>query len=209
MNQRILYVGLDVDDTHYHGSALSQETGEVLQFQCRPTLKGLVGQLAKLRKHCAGHTIEVAYEASYIGFTLQRDLASQGYHCDVVAPSRIPRVGGKAITTDRIDAAQLAQFYANGLLTRIELGQLSRIDAIGFDRFTSHPRTPGRGHHITMIPLADEIALEGIADVGGFIGDLDGVTGKVLAQFRELTHQPFQGRSTLKMQNFTGCLRQR
>ena len=97
MNQRILYVGLDVDDTHYHGSALSQETGEVLQFQCRPTLKGLVGQLAKLRKHCAGHTIEVAYEASYIGFTLQRDLASQGYHCDVVAPSRIPRVGGKAI----------------------------------------------------------------------------------------------------------------
>ena len=34
MNQSILYVGLDVDDTQYHGSALSQATGEVLHFQC-------------------------------------------------------------------------------------------------------------------------------------------------------------------------------
>ncbi len=121
MHQRVLYVGLDVDDTHYHGSALSQETGEVLHFQCRPTLKGLVGQLTKLCKHFAGHTVQVAYEASYIGYTLQRDLVSQGYHCDVVAPSSIPRVGGNAIKTDRIDAAQLAQFYANGLLTLVHV----------------------------------------------------------------------------------------
>ena len=90
MKPRILYVGLDVDDTHYHGSALSQDTGEVLRFQCRPTLKGLVSELAKLRKHFSRHTIRVAYEASYIGYTLQRDLVDQGYHCDVVAPSSIP-----------------------------------------------------------------------------------------------------------------------
>lgn len=121
MKQRILYVGLDVDDTQYHGSALSQETGEVLDFRCRPTLKGLVGQLAKLRQHFAGHTLQVAYEASYMGYTLQRDLASQGYHCDVVAPSSIPRVGGRAIKTDRLDAAQLAQFYAGGLLTLVHV----------------------------------------------------------------------------------------
>ena len=84
MKQRILYVGLDVDDTQYHGSALSQETGEVLNFRCRPTLKGLVRELDKLCTHFAGHTVHVAYEASYIGYSLQRDLAGQGYHCDVV-----------------------------------------------------------------------------------------------------------------------------
>jgi transposase len=121
MKQRVLYVGLDVDDTQYHGAALSQETGEILQFQCRPTLKGLVSQLAKLRQHFPEHTIHVAYEASYLGYTLQRDLVSQGYHCDVVAPSSIPRVGGKAIKTDRLDAAQLAQFYASGLLTLVHV----------------------------------------------------------------------------------------
>lgn len=117
MNRKIVYVGLDVDDTHYHGSALSKETGELYSFRCRPTLKGLVGQLAKVSKHFPRHLIKVAYEASYVGFTLQRDLAQKDYHCDVVAPSSIPRQGGKPVKTDRIDAAQLAQFYANGLLT--------------------------------------------------------------------------------------------
>ena len=37
MNQNILHVGLDVDDTQYHGSAFNQETGEVIDFRCRPT----------------------------------------------------------------------------------------------------------------------------------------------------------------------------
>ena len=117
MKQKIVYIGLDVDDTQYHGSALDKESGELLSFRCRPTLKGLLGQLAKIRKHFPGHTLKLAYEASYIVFTLQRDLAEQGICCDVVAPSSIPRQGGKAVKTDRIDAAQLAQFYASAFPT--------------------------------------------------------------------------------------------
>ena len=38
----VIHVGLDVDDTQYHGSALDKDTGEVITFQCRPTL--LVGE---------------------------------------------------------------------------------------------------------------------------------------------------------------------
>jgi len=49
MNQNILHVGLDVDDTQYHGSAFNRETGEVIDFRCRPTLKGLLTQLDKLK----------------------------------------------------------------------------------------------------------------------------------------------------------------
>ena len=30
MHQNIFYVGLDVDDTQYHGSALDRHTGEVI-----------------------------------------------------------------------------------------------------------------------------------------------------------------------------------
>ena len=51
MKQTILYVGLDVDNTQYHGSAFDQHTGAGLDFQCRPTLKGLLRQLEKLRQH--------------------------------------------------------------------------------------------------------------------------------------------------------------
>jgi len=43
MKHRIVYIGLDVNDTHYHSSALNKESGELLSFRCRPTLKGLLG----------------------------------------------------------------------------------------------------------------------------------------------------------------------
>ena len=126
MKQNIIYIGLDVDDTQYHGSALNKSTGEVLDFKCRPTLKGLMGQIAKLHKVFPGSAFRICYEASYIGFTLQRDIADKGVHCDVVAPTRIPNPRGRQIKTDRIDAAQLAQFYANGLVTLVTVPDLEQ-----------------------------------------------------------------------------------
>jgi hypothetical protein len=74
MSGNVVYVGIDVDDVQYHGSALDRQTGEVLSFQCRPTLKGLIGQLDKVRKHFGGVELKLCYEASYVGFSLQRDL---------------------------------------------------------------------------------------------------------------------------------------
>ena len=121
MNTNIIHVGLDVDDTQYHGSALDKNTGEVIEFKCRPTLKGLLGQLKKLSQYFPGCSLRLCYEASYIGYTLQRDLAAKGYHCDVVAPTSIPSPRGKQVKTDRIDATQLVQFYANDLLTCVSI----------------------------------------------------------------------------------------
>ncbi len=50
MKQNIRHIGFDVDDTQYHGSALNHTTGEILDFKCRPNLKGLLGQLDKLQE---------------------------------------------------------------------------------------------------------------------------------------------------------------
>ena len=83
MIQNIVYVGIDVDDVRYHGSALDKRTGEVLLFNCRPTLKGLVGQVEKVREYFGGVQLKLCYEASYVGFSLQRDLKDQGYNCEV------------------------------------------------------------------------------------------------------------------------------
>ena len=126
MQQTIIYVGLDVDDTQYHGSALDKHTGEVIDFKCRPTLKGLLIQLEKLARHFPGCTLKLCYEASYIGFTLQRDLAEKGHGCEVVAPTSIPSPRSKQIKTDRIDASQLAHYYANGLLTVVSIPKLEQ-----------------------------------------------------------------------------------
>ena len=32
MNAKVVYVGIDVDDVHYHGSALDRRTGEALSM---------------------------------------------------------------------------------------------------------------------------------------------------------------------------------
>ncbi len=40
VNQNTIYIGIDVDDVRYHGSALNPSTGEMLDFDCRPALKG-------------------------------------------------------------------------------------------------------------------------------------------------------------------------
>ncbi len=51
MKQNIIHIGLDVDDTQYHGSAFNKDTGEVVDFKSRPTLKGLLQQLDRMARH--------------------------------------------------------------------------------------------------------------------------------------------------------------
>lgn len=117
MQKNVIHVGVDVDDKSFHGSAFFQDTGEVIEFKCRPTINGLENKLAELKRKFIGFEIKVCYEATYLGFTLQRDLVAQGYECEVIAPSSIPRVHGNQIKTDRVDATKLAQFYSAGILT--------------------------------------------------------------------------------------------
>ena len=66
MDMNVIYVGLDVDDTQYHGSALNKDTGEVITFQCRPTLAGLVKQLAKIDQAFPSSSLSLCYEASIL-----------------------------------------------------------------------------------------------------------------------------------------------
>ena len=120
MKQNIIHIGLDVDDTQYHGAAFNKQTGEVIDFKCRPTLKGLLQQLDRMAQHFSGCTIKLCYEASYIGYSLQRDLMSNDIHCDSISPGSIPSPRGKVIKADRIDAGYMAQFYANDLLTIVQ-----------------------------------------------------------------------------------------
>ena len=87
MHKKIVYVGLDVDDTQYRGAALNKPTVEFFHCKCRPTPKGLSEQLTTVGKQVPRRVLQVVYEASYIGFTLQRDLVDKGIHCEAVAPS--------------------------------------------------------------------------------------------------------------------------
>jgi transposase len=67
--------------------------------------------------------VRSCYEASGAGFVLQRVLADDGFHCEVIAPSLIPRRPGDRRKTDRLDAAMLARLYRSGHLTAVHVPQ--------------------------------------------------------------------------------------
>ncbi len=48
-----------------------------------------------------------------------REIVATGHHCEVVAPSLIPRRAGDRVKTDRRDAVKLAGLYRAGTLTSV------------------------------------------------------------------------------------------
>ena len=65
--------------------------------------------------------VRSCYEASGAGFVLQRLLADDGFSCEVIAPSLIPRKPGDHRKTDRLDAIMLARLYRSGHLTPVHV----------------------------------------------------------------------------------------
>jgi len=61
----------------------------------------------------------LVYEAGPCGYGLARQLNARGYHCEVVAPAKIPRRPGERIKTDRRDALSLASFARSAELTAV------------------------------------------------------------------------------------------
>lgn len=113
--RNIVFIGLDVDDKKFHGCAIHEATGEVFEFSCLPDVNYLIKKIDKLRKEDT--EIKICYEATYLGFSLLRDLRKKGLFCEVIAPSLIPKLPGECVKTDRLDSQKLAQYYMKGLLT--------------------------------------------------------------------------------------------
>ena len=73
--KELLYMGIDVDDKNFHGAGFSEETGEILEFKCKPTNKALLkfkckptnkALLTKLRNlEKKGFKLKTCYEATY------------------------------------------------------------------------------------------------------------------------------------------------
>jgi len=74
-----------------------------------------------LKKLSEKFTIRACYEASCSGYHFQRKMRSWGYHCEVVAPSSLPKKRGDRRKNDFRDARDLARNYANGTLSIVHL----------------------------------------------------------------------------------------
>ena len=133
--KELLYIGLDVDDKNFHGAGFSEETGEILEFKCKPTNKALLTKLRNLEKK--GFKLKTCYEATYIGFSLHRFLESSGIDNKVIAPSLIPELASDRVKTDRLDSSKLARYFSKGLLTEVHVPDLEDEEARNFIRSRS------------------------------------------------------------------------
>ena len=116
-----LFVGLDV---HKDSIAVAYAQG---QSADPPVYVGAIGtreaDLTKLirRLQSKTPTLRFAYEAGPCGYGLYRDLTGQGFNCQVVAPSLIPKKPGDKVKTDRRDAVEIARLLRSGDLTRVHV----------------------------------------------------------------------------------------
>lgn len=70
-----------------------------------------------LKKLSEKFILRACYEASCSGYYFQRKMKSWGYHCEVIAPSTLPKKRADRRKNDFRDALNLAQNYANGTLS--------------------------------------------------------------------------------------------
>lgn len=118
--EKLRFAAIDVDDKAFHVSVVDENGKDISTFSSKPNHAALVKKLALLG---SSKSLKVCYEASYIGFSLQRQLKKAGFSCEIVAPSLIPYMPGKKVKTDRLDCIKLARYYAQGLLTKIHILQ--------------------------------------------------------------------------------------
>ena len=114
----ITFVGLDVHNESITAAILADGADE-------PQVLTLPADLMKVRQLFRRLSdkapVRACYEASGAGFVLQRVLTRDGFHCDVIAPSLIPRKAGDHRKTDRLDAIMLAKLYRSGHLTPVHV----------------------------------------------------------------------------------------
>jgi len=108
-------LGLDVHANTIEVAIAEPANGEVRSIGMIPNREESIRRLIK--KLGPPEQLRACYEAGPTGYVLYWQLTALGVHCDVIAPSLIPRKPGDKVKTDRRDALKLARCYRAGDLT--------------------------------------------------------------------------------------------
>jgi len=106
-----IWVGLDV---HLDSITAAILEGDATDPEVVKLSGDLMGVRRLSRRLSKKGPVRACYEASGAGFVLHRVLTRDGFHCDIIAPSLIPRKPGDHRKTDRLDAVMLVKLYRSG-----------------------------------------------------------------------------------------------
>jgi len=113
--KKLAYVGVDY---HIKTVVISVYLADEKEFHDTIRLNNETKMINKyMKKLSKKFDIRICYEASSSGYAFQRKMQALGYHCDVIAPSLIPRKPGDKRKNDIRDAKKLSKNYANDMLT--------------------------------------------------------------------------------------------
>ncbi len=111
-----IFCGIDVHKKSWRVNVRSDEF-ELEDYSQDPDEELL---LKHLQKKYPGANFQVAYEAGFSGFAIQRSLKSAGVSCIVVNPADVPLTDkDKKRKSDRIDARKICRHLSNNLLRPI------------------------------------------------------------------------------------------
>ena len=154
MSEYSAYVGLDVHkDTIAVAVALPGRDEPVYRGEVKNQRKSLLRVMRSLSPH--GEVVSFCYEAGPCGYGVYREIIETGHHCDVVAPSLIPRRAGERVKTDRRDAVKLARLHRSGELTAVWVPDDERTNRV-FDWASSGASRLYRSLSASMVPSGSE-----------------------------------------------------
>jgi transposase len=109
------FVGMDV-----HAETIAVAIAEGRDVRSLGTIPNRTDAVAKLIEKLGDPaSLRVCYEAGPTGYVLYWQLTRLGVHCDVIAPSLVPKMSGDRVKTDRRDAEKLARAYRSGDLSPV------------------------------------------------------------------------------------------
>jgi len=113
-----IYVGLDVHHKSWKAHIYSDE------FELKSMRRdvGVDSLISYLTNHYQGAHFELAYEAGYSGFWIQRAFSAKGVNCRIVHAADVPTTGREKLhKSDKVDSRKIARGLRSGELNFIHV----------------------------------------------------------------------------------------
>lgn len=118
MSESTIWVAMDVHKDSVTAAIIEADEPRVEVVRLSSDLNRIRRFFRKLANR---GPVRACYEASGAGYVIQRRLEADGFHCQVIAPSLIPRKPGDRRKTDRLDAIRLVRLFRSGHLTAVDV----------------------------------------------------------------------------------------